>query len=432
MKFIGRSIGVGFLTALASGGVRAEFSYGLEAGAGYSDNIARVSANERDEKIGTVGLDLSWDEQTRRIDGNALIDLAYFEYFDDTFDSELVGTGDASLTFGIVPERFTWSFQDSFGQAQSDPFAPLTPETREDLNYFTTGPDIIARLGTAGALRLFGRYSLTSYEESLLDSERRIAGAAFERDLSASSRVALNGVTGEVDFDDAPGDYDIDNAFISYELDAARTDIIFELGYTWLKPEVGEETDGPLASLSLIRALSASSTLHVELGTQFTDASEALRSGLEGGIVGGADVSASPDPFENRTAGLRWSFSRNRTGFTLGASWNEDRYERTTTLDRTRLAYEATFSRQLGATLDLLLVGLFSDEEFDTTGLTAEELNLSARLDWQAGRTLGLALSIERYDRDTSDGTGEYVENRAFLLLTFRPGGGPQGTLGSP
>jgi hypothetical protein len=408
---------------LCADAARADLDLSIEAGGGYSDNIQRVDGDEVDEKIGTLGVDLLWLERTRRLDGNASVDVSYFEYFDDTFDSEVVGTGDGALTVKILPERFTWLFQDSFGQAQSDPFAPATPETREDLNYFTTGPDLIMRMGSASSVRLFGRYSATSYEESPLDAKRRSVGLAVAREPSQRSEIALNGVTEKVDFDEpGSGDYDRKNAFLSYRLDGARTDLNTEFGYTWLEPDDGDRSGGLLANISLTRDLSSSSTLHLEVGTQFTDAGDALRGALEGGgAVGGADITASADPFENRSASLSWSFARNRTGFTLGASWNQDRYEQQTLLDHTRFAYEAVFTRRLSPTLDFDFSVSLNDEEFDNRDLQADELNLGARLSWNPGRTIGLALSAERFDRNTSNGLAEYVENRVFLTITYRP-----------
>ena len=402
----------------------ADLNYGIEAGVGYSDNIARVDVDETDETIGTLGVNLRWLENTRRLNADATVDLSYFEYLDNTFDSEVLGTANGLIVLGILPERFTWLFQDSFGQAQSDPFAPSTPETRENLNYFTTGPTLNFNFGSNTSLRLTGRYSATTYERSPLDAERTSVGAALARQLSASSEVAFNVVEEGIDFDaPASTDYDRRNAFLSYQLDGARTDITAEAGYTWLeRDEPGsEDTGGSLLNLSVIREISASSNLHLSLGTQLTDAGESLRGSLESGAVGGADITASPDPFENRSVSLAWNFSRNRTDFSLGASWNEDRYEEQTQFDRTRLSYEATFTRRLSPNLDFGLLATMGDEDFDTAGLDSEEVTMGANLTWRVGRTIGFRLTVDRYDRNTSNGTGEYVENRYFLTVFLRP-----------
>src|SRR5690606_16682042 len=123
-----------------------------------------------------------------------------------------------------IPDRLQWVFEDSFGQAQDDPFAPSTPDTREDLNYFSTGPDLLVRFGSTGFTRVYGRWSSTTYETSPLDAERTTAGLSVGRRASESSELSLNGVTESIDFDaDASTDYDRKSAFIGYRVDAART-----------------------------------------------------------------------------------------------------------------------------------------------------------------------------------------------------------------
>jgi hypothetical protein len=412
----------GIAALLVTAPARAELTGVAEAGVGYSDNIGRVPSNETDETIGTVGLELDWTERTRRIRGDATVDLSYFEYLDNTYESEVLGTADGTLALGIVPETLQWVFQDSFGQAQSDPFAPATPATREDLNYFSTGPDLTLRLGSTGFGRLFGRWSTTTYERSPLDAERTTAGVAVGRRASPRSELSLNAVTESVDFDLAANtDFDRESVFVGWNLDASRTEIDAQLGYTWLERDGDDKTGNALVNVVITRDLSASSVLALTLGTQLGDAGDSLRTELQGGVVGGGgtQITATADPFENRVASLDWSYFRGRTGFSLGASWTEEDYETQTQLNRTRNVFTASVSRRLASAVDFDLFATLEDEEFDNTDLTSDELSLGAVLNWRVWRTLGLRLTAERYDRDTSDGTGEYQENRAFLTLAY-------------
>lgn len=409
--------------ALAVGApVRAELAATAEAGIGYSDNIRRTASDQIEESIGTVGLNLDWRERTRRLRGDAAVDLSYFEYLDDTFESEVVGTANGSLTLGIVPETLHWVFEDTFGQAQSDPFAPVTPESRENLNFFSTGPDLIARFGATGFGRIFGRWSKTSYETSPLDAERTTGGISVGRRASSRTELTLNAVTERITFDQPlTPDYDRKNVFVGYELDAARTLLTADLGYTWLDRDGAEDTTGSaLVNIAVQRELSASSLLHLTLGSQLGDAGDSLRDALGGEVVGGGgQITATSDPFENRIASLQWQFARNRTGFSLGASWNQERYETQTQFNRARYVYTATFSRQLARTLDLQLITTLSDEQFENVDLETEELQFGVTLSWRAWRTLGWRLLLERYDRDASNGLGEYQEHRAFLTLAY-------------
>jgi hypothetical protein len=405
---------------------RGQPGVGVEVGMGYSDNINRLeSPDDEDAKIGTVGLNLNWQKQTRRVNASALADLSYYEYFDSDYDGEINGIADATLLLAIVPDRFTWTFQDSFGQAQSDPFAAVTPDNRENVNYFTTGPEFTLGLGSANAMRLYGLYSKTSYEESPLDADRNSVGISVGRHPSPSSEIALNAVRESTDFAEvASPDYDRESAFLSYDTRGGRTTVTGRLGYSRLKPDGGTSDGGLLATLSLARRVSASSTITIEGGRQFTDAGESLRSGLSGGgTVGGGDITASADPFENTHGTLRWDFSRNRTDLRLGGSWNQDRYEQQTAFDRTRYAYEASITRRMSPVLNFTLLAVLNTEKFDNADVDSDELNLALRVQRQLGRRLGLAITAERSQRDTTEEVGNYDENRVFISFTYTPVG---------
>jgi hypothetical protein len=403
----------------------ADVQYTVEAGAGHSDNMTRVPDGEVDETIATAGLDLTWNEVRPRLTAEANVNARYFDYLDDTYDSEVVGTADAMLLFGLVPERFTWLVQDSFGQERSDPFAPVTPDTREDVNFFTTGPNVTFRLGSSGVLRLLGRYSASQFERSPLDGDRVGGGFALVRQPSTRSEISLNAFSEQVRFEEEfNNEYDRNSVYLGYSAQGARTDITVEAGYTMLEMENGDEQDSPLLDVEVSRELSPGSTLALAFGTELTDSSDALRSAVDGAPVeGSAGAVASADPYKNRFASLGWNFARRRTTLNLRGRWDEDSYETQTTLDRTSLIWSASIDRQIAPALSVGLAGSLSDEEFDNSGLSADELRYGVTLNWQVARTLALRLVAERFDRDSSDAAGEYVENRIFLTLLFRPAG---------
>jgi hypothetical protein len=420
---IRRARAVALLALFSAAAAHADFQFGFETGVGHSDNITRVPTAEINETIGIAGVDLIWTEMTQRIEADATVNLDYLEYLENTYDGEVLGTADGTLTLGIVPERFTWDFQDTFGQAQSDPFAPATPETRSNLNYFTTGPDLYLRFGLNAAMRLYVRGSAVRYEEITLDHDRTAAGVSFSRQ-TAAGEIALNGVTERVDFEsEGDVDYDRRGAFVSYTLDSARTDITTELGYTWIKPEGGDSDGGPLVDITISRDISSASILELSVGTQFTDTGDSLRGELVPQVLGGSHITATSDPFENRSASLEWRFQRNRTGFSISAGWNEERYEEETQFDRTRYFYGAYFSRRMSRTLELGLQATMSDDDFENAGFTIEELSAGTSLSWSFGQHVGLRLSLDRFDRKDTRGITEFVENRGFLTIFYRSQG---------
>jgi hypothetical protein len=424
IKLAGLLIGAALAPA-----AHAEFYLRADVGAGRTDNVSRVSVDPIAETIGLASLGLSWSERSRRLEADVNIDGDYLHYRNGTYSDEFVGYGDGQLTFGIVPERFTWLVQDTFGQAQADPFAVATPDSRQDVNYFTTGPDIILNLGQANSMRLFGRYSLVDFEVSDFDSERITGGLSLGRRFSSASSIAVVGTFDEVRFDNLPAsDYDARNVFLRFASEYARSSVALEAGYSWIERLTGSKISGPLFRADVSRSLSTSSQLTVSFGTQFSDATQALRNAVDSAPSSGdLGVAASPDPFENRFAEAGWTFDRNRTGLEAFVSWSEDRYQQQTAVqpqsDRSRWIYGAGVTRRVTSNFTAALRATLSDEEYGDAGETSEALTVAAEFDWQMGRRVGLSVRAEYYDRSSSDATTEFDELRGFVTLFYRYGG---------
>src|SRR6478735_2615031 len=128
-------------------------------GAIQSDNIARTSANEESGTVTITGLNLKYRENTRRIQADVEADVGYEHYLDGIFDDGVIGEADGVVTIGLLPESFEWYVEDQFTQARVDTFAADTPENRQNVNRFETGPDVQLRLTDALQFRFSGRYS---------------------------------------------------------------------------------------------------------------------------------------------------------------------------------------------------------------------------------------------------------------------------------
>lgn len=427
----GQMILGGAIAAFLSGAAgAAELQYGFEAGVGTSDNIARVPANGESETILTAGVDLRLLREGSLVNADVNLDLTYFDYRDGTYDGELLGTGEANIGLAFIPERFVWIVQDSFGQLQLDPFSVQTPENRENINFFSTGPDISFRLGSAGTLTLFGRFSMTDYEETGLDDQRLTAGLSFGRDLTARSSLSFN-VTGErVEFDDAllGSDYDRQSAFLRYDNDGARTRIGIEAGVTELH-DLGRTSTSPLFELEIERDVSQRSTLSLTGGVRSSDAASELRSGnaAGGGFSGIPGQISTADPFETRHATLAWAFEGPRTGLLLSAGYEEDVYETLAALDRTREQYEASAWRQITPRLRATVRATQQSNDFDSAAFDDEELQLGLTLSWNVAGRLHVELSYDDINHDSSDPLQEFDESRAFLRFAWRNTGSGAG-----
>lgn len=403
-----------------------DVAYETSLGIGHSDNIRRTSTDELDEDIAAAGLRFSLDQLTPRLEARAVGDLAYHEYLDDTFDSDVVGNLAADARLAFLPDRLEWIIADNFGQVLADPFVPATPDNRENINYFTTGPDVMFGLGTQNRLRLAGRYSLVSYEDSPFDSDAVAAEIGFIRALSAANSVSLNARTEQVEFDEVAldADYDQSDAFVRYDASGARTHLTVDLGYSEVDREASESSeDGVLVRLDASRRLSGASTARLTAGREFSNSGTAFATAQESGGISLGAVSGRQTalPFTHEYVTLGWNFARNRTGLGILVSRSERTYDDvSSTLDQTLTSLGGNFSRQLSTQTQLLLDATYGKGEFVQEG-DYDELNGSLSLRWQLSRSLSFTAMYSYYTHE-SDLLGEVTENRFWLSIAYGSG----------
>ena len=400
----------------------ADVGYHVSVGLGYSDNIARLPEHEESETIGSLGLDFSILQRSRKLDLQATADLSWLKYFGDTYDSELVGTFTGEGTYEIVSEHLAWVAQDNFGQVRIDPFSALTPDNLENINYFTTGPDLTFGMGKDTRLRLSGRFSDIAYEESPFDSTRLSGIARLMHAFSSATTVSLNAQRDHIDFDEAPDDldYDRDQAFLRYEATGSRTQLAVDLGYSRLL-QGDETTDGLMMRLEASRNVSASSTVLLTAGREFLDAGDSFRleQGLPSGGLEARPSTQTPNPFTSTYASLGWQFHRNRTGLTFDVTHFDDAYETASALDRTRMLASLGLTREITPAMRLYLGGTYAQEDFDTAIGDYHETGGMLGLTHRLGRNLTVGARYNHLRRKGDVPVGAISENRFWLSLSY-------------
>jgi hypothetical protein len=404
-----------------------DLAYEASLGEGRSDNILRTSNNEEDENIASAGLQFSFDQQSSKLQADAVADLAYFDYRDDTFDSQLVGNFAGNATFAFVPERFQWVISDNFGQVLRDPFEPATPDNDENLNYFTTGPDVTFAFGSQTRLRLGGRYSLTSYEDSPFDSDSVAGQLALIRLLSKSSSISLNGRVEQVDYEERAldADYDQDDAYVRYEAQGARTHLGLDAGYSRIDQDAAADSQGGLLlRLDVSRRISGASVIMLTGGREFASSGSAFAASQG---AAGVSLSAAPgrqtvQPFTNDYVTLAWNYSRNRTGLSLFGSRNDESYEEAPTLDQKITRYGVQVSRELSQSMSLSFNGNRASASFDQPGGDYDEDTAGLEFSWHLSRSLVLGLSYNYFHRNSDLAVADYTENRYWIRIGYARG----------
>lgn len=408
---------------LAGSASAAELEYGISIGVGTSDNIGLVPTDERSDTIATAGFELRFIREDSRVDADVYADLDFQAYQGDVFDNQVSGLASTDLRFRFVPERFEWALTDKFGQLTLDPFAAPTPANLENVNYFTTGPDLTVRLGSLGSLRAFGRYSSTIYEDSNFDDQGLLGGLALGREISARSNLSLNATTERVEFDDPNfgSDYDRQSAYLRYELDGLRTRVTAEAGYTEIH-DFESTRSSPLLELDIAHNISGRSTLTLLGGVRSSDAASALHYQRisEGGILDLPEPLSSTEPYETSHAVLVWQFAASRTILRLSTGYSEDVYDRDILLDNKRGFFGVSAERQITSRFSVRGQATFDSTEFETANQDNDETELGLYMSWNPVGRLFVELEVDRRNFESSNPLTDFDETRIFVRLAWR------------
>lgn len=395
----------------------------LALGAIQSDNVGRVSTNEESGTVAISSLYLKYRENTRRINADIDADMGYEHFLDEQYEDGVIGRADGVVTLGILPERVEWSVEDQFRQARIDPFGADTPENRQDVNRFATGPDVRFDLNDALAMRISGRYSQVDYQKATLDGDRVSGSIALVRQLSTARSASFNVARESVNFDDASNvGYDRDSAFVRYEATSSRTELTADLGYMQIKDDLGKSASGELLDILLLRRLSLDSRLALNIGTRFSDSGDIARltPGTDRGGLDPVVVLTNALPFQGRYINLGWEFDRHRTRLGAFVEYRQDRYTDSSQFDRDLVIYGAHANRRLSPRSEVYLRVQKSDEDFDSGGYN-KELNGSVGLMVRLGISARIALEGQHVDRESTNTASDFTENRVSLFLVWTP-----------
>ena len=434
---------------LASPTRAATVDYGVDVGIGETDNVNLTPTDKVNQTMAVTDIDFAIKQQSRRLDLNAKGDFSYLDYLQNAYGAQLVGRFDGQAQLALIPERLTWTFQDSFGQAQIDPFTAVTPTNQEHVNYASTGPNLFLRLGPLGFIDVTARYARTDYETSPFDSNRFSASLAVGRQFSASSSVSINASSERVLFENTllNTDFNRSSAYAHYELQGARTTLSANLGVTKADQD-GASVTGPLAKLELSRQLSSAAKLTFTVGRDLTDASTSFNGTGGVGGAGGVGITPGGSLGGNNTAPggalngisttpaavtsanytvtyatVGWDYVRNRTTFGLAGRWEKDSYDGLPQLDVSRGDAEIRVERKLNRAFSAQLLGSIYRTEYGQTNFAETDGRVGGALTFRQGRGLEVRLRYDHTSRIASgSGSGSgYSENRAFLTIGYRP-----------
>ncbi len=436
----GPPIGAGAVYGTAAATPVDTHDWALNAGFEHSDNIGRTIDARQSASIVQAGLVVDFNDTRPHLQTRLATNLNYFDYLEGGYKSQVIGGLDGGLIATLVPGALTWSAHDNFGQLAVDPTAVVTPGNIQNVNAFTTGPDVTLPLGRANDLALHGEYSRIDYQESTDQNNHKYMGSiSLVHRLSQTSSVSLGGSTTRTQYEDSllSTSYDVRSETVGFDATGLRTTLSSSVGSTQLR-YLGDTHSGLFAHLGLGRMIGTRSKLALDVGTQYQDsAGEFQQAQTFNGVAPSvSDTVLSSDPFRSDYATATWDITGVRSTLGFGLTFRKERHLTQTNLDRREESATVTYSRRITSLLTFALNGSYGRNRFagDDTAVNGVPVNPTGgdvHLDsWSAGAGIGWTLTRSlalqaRFDRQDGSGTGgnrNYTENRAYIGIAFSDG----------
>lgn len=440
-----RNCGIAALAlALPGHAMAVQLDYAVGAGLMYTDNVNQDEFDPIDENIFSTRVDFALTENNRHLDLAIRGDAEHLNYLDNVYDDEVRGSLVADLDWTIRPDRLVFSVDNHMGYEPIDFRSNNAPDNLQRINVFSAGPTLMGRLGehTDGELEL--RYVKTDAEKTEdFNTDRYSVAARLLRDFDPTQRGGLNLEALQVDFNrpDLYSGYHRRDAFYSHDLALNRTVLHLEAGYSWLDLEGYSATyDAPRLRATADVQLSPRSRVHVDLAYQFAEAAHDLvrrlsESGdpfdptnpgdpIDPGIPDGPTVGPSgaitPDVYRERRVQIGYSYVGERLTFDVNPYYSRNHYLNSPIDNRGDRGISLDLGYRLTPRTDLSVSAWASSRKYDSFPRKDKDLSASIGVSHRFTRHWSGQAEVRRLDRDSNANGGSYVENVAFVSITYR------------
>ena len=406
-----RALGFAFGVIVAAPALAVEFTLDVGGLMRYTDNILATNTNELEEveATGTVafGITHSGSDVDLSIQGDA----SFRTYLKDNLDDQEIYNLTGDLTWFIIPDGFSWIATSRITDSRTNPNQPVTPINRETVRAFSTGPDMLIKLGSVADLVLEGRYGESRFEVSLNDSKRLGGAGRLVRDLSPISNVSLNAEATDVEFTEPlAGNTDFEqlDGFAGYLRETSISRLELAAGVSRIELATGRVLEEPLARILAERTGDPWSwNLRLEAG--YTDAArqvleqDALT--LQTEIGTGQLQFSTGDPFYLKVAEVTGTWAGATTSL-QGVVYYLEREFATDVFndDRTR-GIDLIWTRQMNTRTVLSAGASYARREIQINATEDED------------RRFNVTLSRTMTDRLTITLFGQYLDRRSNLQI---------------
>ena len=423
-------IAAGILTACSSNAWAVKIDYTIDTGVEENSNIAFSHLDPISQRYLRAGLGFAVTEDTSTLQVNLTGRTEYRNYRTDIFDDTLDGALSGRVNWIAIPDRLSFSVEDSLSVEPVDALVPNGPGNRQQINVISLGPNLMFNWSPTWRGRAELRYINSNAEVSDIFNADHVALTLIgSRNLSASSVLSILGQARNVNFDDGieARDYRRYDLIARYTRDLNHLAYSVDAGYSRIDYHQDAGRSDPLLRAQLNWKMTPRSTMTTTVSREFSDTSSDLLRNIamavpvsapESLVTGGAIINASP--YVVRSVGLDYEYNATRLRLSAGFLGQKRKYDDASLLfdqkgDSTYLGIGWTIrpSLTLDAHVDYEKLKYMSMEREDKTLRRGATLRYRMSQNWDAG------LSWDRFKRDSTDPGQVVAQNVVYLSISY-------------
>ena len=397
-----------------------ELGYGLGYSAVHSNNMALSSTDPRADWLNIAKGKLALQENDlQNFSARVYSQLEYDDYQHQVFSNQTLFTLNSAATWMIKPQSLSWTAEDYYGQVPIIPFATVTPNNIQNVNVFTTGPNMLVRMDPLNTLAFGARYD-NFHAGVANNNSNRVGGfVGWLYQYSPVTVFSLNyhGTHAKYTQNVAASGYNRQDLFLRMNTHLQETAWVADLGGTWLNQTGPGSVNGVYARLLASHRLTESSTVGVTAMSTITDTEDAILSAeTVGGISGG--ISVGTDIYRQDSVSTTYTYSAGYSTDSISLFDQKLKYY-TAPLDQLQTGAGVQMGYQFSGTLLGSIFGSYARSKFYESSVINRIGQGGARLTYEARPNIFLALEGQVTRQRSNAAANSYSENRIVLSVSY-------------
>ena len=385
--------------------------YTLELRAEKNDNLLLEEVDPVSTTILRPGIEFDIHHETSALQVAMAGRMHYYNYNVDRVDNAVEGLLDGRVDWYPIPERLSFTLQDSLSMQPIDTVAADVPGNRQRVNIFSAGPTLHFHSSPTSNGELELRYVDTTAEvNDDFNSSRTDLALRLEKSLTPTDRISGHVQWQSVRFDvqGSASDYRRNDVFARYRHRAARYELTADAGVTRLTYDSGgRNRNNPLYRLQTAWTPAQDHRLSVRWSRQYSDVAAWALDRLDGEVRPTEGMSmnlvvANASPFTVRQTDLEYSYLRDRWSLVLAPYVNRLRYVETSDFDHDGRGYAVDLGYLLRDNLRIGAGSSWDKNDYVVTQRSEKVRRHRLHLEYQFTRHWLARVEAGRYARKDS------------------------------